>query len=83
MRCPACYIEGHRKGVEENAKAGYFDMSVSNIAERVMKNRYTVRFGWRFHVRQTVCRRGLPNNFARLCVIRFVGHGNAHKKRTV
>jgi hypothetical protein len=37
----------------------------------------------RFHVRQTVCRRGLPTNVACLCVKRFVGHKNAHLKRTV
>jgi hypothetical protein len=32
---------------------------------------YTVRFGWRFHVQQTVCCRGLPNNVACLCVKRL------------
>jgi hypothetical protein len=40
-------------------------------------------FNVRFHVRQTVCRRGWPTNVACLCVKRFVGHRNAHQKRTV
>jgi hypothetical protein len=33
---------------------------------------YTVRFGRLFHVRQTVCRRGMPTNVACLSVRRFV-----------
>jgi hypothetical protein len=44
---------------------------------------YTVRYGWRFHVRQTVCCRGWPTNVACLGVKRFVGHRNAHRKRYV
>jgi hypothetical protein len=44
---------------------------------------YTVRFGWRFLVRQTVCRKGMPTNVVCLGVKRFVGHKNAHRKRTV